>query len=103
MRVQILAVHALEMSTRNDVEQVLDDAVGDEHFAVIVEVQSPRIRGSPGEDLKGFLDGVTSPAAAVERDAFILRRVGSADIRRGENAVATVASRPVPRSSRKTL
>src|SRR5579875_284261 len=38
MRIQIRAEHAYKMSARDDVEQVLDNAVGDERFAVIIEV-----------------------------------------------------------------
>src|SRR5579871_3007369 len=69
VRVQILAKHADVMSARNDVEQVLDDAVGDEHLAIIIEIQAPGVGGAPGEHLERFLDRVKAPDTTVEGNA----------------------------------
>ena len=52
MRVEVAAVHPLEVRAGDDVEEVLDHAVGDEHLAVVVEVEAPGIGGAVGDDFE---------------------------------------------------
>src|SRR5262249_35439770 len=73
-----------------DVEQVRNDAAGQEGIAVIVEVNAPRVAGAVGEDLEFLLDRMIAPDAGVDRRALLGRRAGLADERVGKDAVAAV-------------
>ena len=54
VRVEIVAEHALVMAAGDDVPKVIDDAIGDEHLAVLVEVEAPGIGGAVGDDASNF-------------------------------------------------
>jgi len=101
VRVHVLAVHAFVARTGNDVEEVFDDAVRDEHLAVIVEGDAPGIRGAMGDNLKRVSRRMKPPDAAVQPDPVAVRRAGPADPRIGKNAVATVE--PAVRSPGETV
>ena len=78
------------MGAGNHVPQVFDDAVGDEHLAVIVEVEPERVGGAPGHRLELAARGMIAPHAAVHGRAILLRRARLAHLRSGGDAVAAV-------------
>ncbi len=90
VRVQVLAVHAFVMAAGDDVPEMIDDAIGDEHLAMLIEVEAPGIRRAVRHHLELFLGRMITPDAAVDRNALLLRRAGSADVRGGDDAVAAV-------------
>ena len=65
MRVEVLAVHPLEMRAGDDVEQVRNDAIGDEHLADVVEIEPPGVRRPVGDGLERLANRVESPDAAL--------------------------------------
>ena len=60
VRIEVLAIHAFEVSARDDVPQVADDRVDEERLAHVVPIEPPRIRGALANDFKNsareFLD-----------------------------------------------
>src|SRR5262249_29959319 len=73
-----------------DVEQMRDDARFDEAFAMLVEIEAPRIARALCEDLELVTGRVVAPDASVDRRALLRRSAGLADERVREDAVATV-------------
>ena len=65
--VEVLAVHPLEVGAGDDVEEVRDHAVGDEHLAVVVEVEAPGVGRAVGDGLEDLPGRVIAPDAAVDR------------------------------------
>ena len=65
----ILAIHALIMRAGDDVPEMLDDAIGDEGLAVVVEVQAPGIGGAVTDDVEKVSGGVKPPDAAIDLGA----------------------------------
>ena len=80
MRVDVLAVHPLVVPAGDDVEEVVDHAVGDEHLAVLVEVEAERVGGAVGDRLEHLARRVVAPDAAV-------------DVRRGPSAACRAGRR----------
>ena len=54
VRVRVFAVHPLIPPAGDDVPEVVDHAVGDEEFAVLVPVEAPGVGGAGGEDFEHF-------------------------------------------------
>ena len=50
----VFAVHPLIVAAGDDVPEVVDHAVGDEHFAVFVPVEAPGVGGAVGEGFEHF-------------------------------------------------
>ena len=99
VRVEVLAVHALVVAAGDDVEEVVDDAVGDEHLAVVVEVEAPGVGGAVGDASKILRGRVIAPDAAVDGDALLRRRARPADAATWPGCrCSRRASRPAPRS-----
>ena len=76
VRRQVFAVHALVVGAGDDVPEMIDDAVADEHLAVLVEVETPGIGGSMGERLEFFSRGVvrralTQPLACIAHNSGV--------------------------------
>src|SRR5439155_16118244 len=90
VRLEMLSRLPLEASSLDDVEQVRDDAAGQEGVAVVVKVDTPRVARAPGEDLELLLDRMIAPDAGVDRSALLLRRAGLADERVSEDAMTAV-------------
>src|SRR5262249_41987804 len=90
VRVQVLAVHADEVSAGHDVEEMLDDTVGDEQLAVLVPVQAPGVGGARGHQFEGLARRVVAPYAAVQGRAFLLWRARRADQGLRLDAVAAI-------------
>ncbi len=99
--VQVLAEHADKVRPLRHVEQMLDDAIGDEQFAVIVPVQPPGIGGAPGKRLKALPGGVEAPHAAIEGRPLRLRSSRFADVRGVRDAIAAIE--PAVRSPLKVV
>ena len=95
VRVEVLAVHPLEVRPGDDVAEVRDDAVGDEHLAVVVEVEAPGVGRAVGDDLEDLPRRVVAPDAAVDR-----RRVARRACRACRRASST-GCRCSPRASRR--
>jgi len=74
----------------DDVEEVRNDASGEEGLTSIVEVDSPGIAGAPREDLELPLRRVIAPDPGVDRHALLVGSSRCSDVRVGEDAVATV-------------
>ena len=77
--IEILPIHSLEMSAWDDVPEMGDDAVRDPHLTLVVEIEAPRIRRSPGEGLEHPTGRMITPDAAIDwrhavRRAFPERR-----------------------------
>src|SRR5262249_18822231 len=79
VRVEVLPVHADEVGAGHDVEEVLDDAVGDEQLAVLVPVQAPGVGGAPGDHLDLPARRVVAPDAAVHGGPLLGGGAGRAD------------------------
>ena len=90
VRVHVLTVHPFVARARNHVEQVFDDAVGDEHLAVIIECDAPGIGAAVGDDLKNAARRVKPPDAAVDGHALRARRAWPADFGIGENPMTAI-------------
>ena len=88
-RREVVAVHALEVRAGDHAEQVRDHAVGDERLAEVVEVESPRVGRAVRDDLEDLAGRVIPPDAAIHRRPLLLRRPRLADLRGGQDAVAT--------------
>src|SRR5204863_9305032 len=82
--------HPLVVRAGDDVEEVLDDAVGDEDPAAVVPVEPPRVGRPVRYGLEDVPRGMVAPDAAVHRDALVVGRAGLADPRVREDAVAAV-------------
>src|SRR5438552_315984 len=67
VEVEVLPVHALVVAAGDDVKEMLDHAIGDEHFAVVVEVEAPGIGRSLCDEFKDVADWVIPPHAAIDR------------------------------------
>src|SRR5262249_55734527 len=61
VRVDVLAVHADVVGAGDDVEYVLDDAVGDEDLAVLVPVHAPGVGRARRDPFEGLVYGVEAP------------------------------------------
>ena len=90
VRVQVLAIHALEMRTGHDVPEVADHAIGDEHLPVVIEIQPPGIGGAVGDDLELPRRRVVAPDTAVHRRALIQGDAGLAHADGRLNSVVAV-------------
>ncbi len=88
VRVEVVAVHPIEVGAGDHAEQVGDHAVGDERLAVVVEVQAPRIGGAVGDDLEDLAGRVIPPDAAVHLHSLVFGRAGLADARGRKDTVA---------------
>jgi hypothetical protein len=86
---------------RNDVPEVLDHAIRDERFTVVVEVEPPRIRGAMSDRFEDPPGRVVAPHAAVEEDPLPSGRAGLADVRIGLDTVAAIE--PAIRSPGETV
>src|SRR5262249_26034979 len=86
----VLAEHPYEVSARDDVEDVLDDAVGDEQLAALVPVEAPGVRRAVGIDFPVVPHRMIAPYAAVHDLPPLGRRARLADERGGGDAVAAV-------------
>ena len=88
VRVHIVAVHELEMRSRNRVPEVADDRVDEEGFAHRVPVVAPGIRGALAHGFDDVAGGMIAPDAAVHPHTLGFRRAGPADTRGVGNADA---------------
>ena len=77
--VLVLAALAVIAAALDDVPEVRDDARLDEHFAVLVECDAPRVRRTVGENFEDVLRRMVAPDAGVDRDAIFVRRPGLAN------------------------
>src|SRR5438105_583169 len=89
-RIEILSSLANVKSLRHDVEEMRDDARGEEAGPVFIVVIAPGIAGALGENFKLLRDRVIAPDAGVHRHAFVVRRARLADQRMREHALAAV-------------
>ena len=80
VRVHVPAVHAFVARAGDDMKEVLDNAVGNKHLAVIIKRDAPRIGRSVRDDFKPVARRVEPPDAAIDSHAFVVRRAGSADL-----------------------
>src|SRR6516165_3811300 len=62
----------LKAPALHDVEQMRNDAAGQKRVAVVVEIDSPRIARSPGENLELFLRRMVAPDARVDARALVV-------------------------------
>jgi len=88
--VEVLAALALVTAALDHVVEVRNHAGGDESLTVLVEIDAPRIRRAPGEDLELTPRRMEAPHAAIDRSALAVRAAGLADVRVREHAVAAV-------------
>ena len=79
MRVEVVAIHTLIVAAGNDMKGVVDDAVGDEQFAGLVEVDAPGVGGSMRDHLVLLGDRMIPPNAAVDRRPILDVRPRLAD------------------------
>src|SRR4051794_26629908 len=89
------------MGPMDHVEEVGDDAGGEEPLAALVEVQAPGVAGPLGDVFEGGGRGVIPPDAAVDGRAFLLGRAGLADVGGLGDAVAAVE--PAVRAPRQAI
>ena len=90
VRVEVQAALPLVAGTRNDVQEVGDDAGGGEEVAVLVVVEAPGVGGAVGIDFELVADGVITPDAGVERDSLVGGGARLADFAVREDAVTAV-------------
>ena len=90
VRVRILAIHALVVCAGNQVPEMAGDRVRKKRIARFIPIHAPRIRPAIRHDLESFPRRMIAPNSHVHLRALRGGCAGSADIGRGENAVATV-------------
>src|SRR5205085_8151192 len=88
--IAILPIHPLEVGAGDDVPEMLDDAVGNECLAVIVEVDAPGVGCAMRDDFEDLPRRVVPPDAAVEEYAVLFGRPRLADLRARLDAIAAV-------------
>ena len=72
------------------VEQVGNDAAGQEALSLVIEIDSPGIAGAVGEDFELTPGGVIPPDAGVEAGPFVVPGPGLTDVGVGEDSVAAI-------------
>ena len=58
------------MGARDNVPQMADDGVDDEHLAMLIEIKTPGIRHAVEHRFYSFGDGVKSPDTGVDFDSL---------------------------------
>ncbi len=86
----ILTVHAFEVCALNPVPEMADDGIDEKHFAVLVPIRAPGIRGAMAVGLVDFAHGMVAPDAAGGGLTFLARRAGNVRPTRAGDADATV-------------
>ena len=90
MGLRIDAIHPLVVCARDQVPEVADDVVGEDHFAEVVVVEAPGIRRAAGHHLEAMRAWMHPPDRAVDRRAGRLGISRPPHAARGEDAVAAV-------------
>src|SRR5436309_590305 len=90
MAVVVLAVHPFVVRSRHHVPEMADDAVDEVTLAVLVEVESPRVRRAMTDRLDSLGPRMIAPDAAVDAWPFLVGRAGDAGLRLGDDAVTAV-------------
>ena len=80
MRIQVDTVHAFYVRSRDNMPEVADNRVDDEHLAVLIEIESPRVGHSVHHWFDGTMDGMVSPNTGIDLDALRVARAWFADI-----------------------
>ena len=70
--VEVLARLPLVTAALGDVVEVRDDAGGDDHLPVLVEVDAPGVARAVGEDLEDVPGRMVPPDAGVDRRALVV-------------------------------
>ena len=100
-RVEVGTEHPLEACSGDDVEDVLNHAVGEERLAPLIERETPRIRRAVRDDLELVPHRMEPPDAAVHGRSLVVGRTGLADLRVRQDSVAAV--QPTVRPPHETI
>src|SRR4029078_4585349 len=65
VRIEVLSEHPFVTRPRNNVEEMLDDAVRHEHLTDFIESDTPRIRGAVRDDFKRPSRGMIPPDTTI--------------------------------------
>ena len=77
-------------STLNHVPKVRNYAGGNESLATVIEIKTPRVTGSPCENLELLLGRMIAPNARIYALALIVGGSGFSHVTVGEDSVAAV-------------
>ena len=90
VRVQVDAIHALNMRPWNCVPQVADHRVDDEHLAMLVEIEAPRVCHSMHNGFDGSMLGMISPDTCIDVDPLRIASAWFANIAGRLDSVASI-------------
>ena len=77
--IEILPEHSLIVSAGNEMPEVTNDVVGKESLPVFVPIEAPRVGCAIDDYFENVASRMIAPNAAIEFDALLIGRAGSAD------------------------